>query len=88
MTKKNGMTPTTQKIKGLVDDLGSPDRRIILRTKNKGSWMRLLGTTVTVTLLAATEIFDLLCAHYDVTPANLKKCDVLSKPFSARHRLS
>ena len=43
------------KIKELVDDLKAPDHRLILRTKNTGSWLNVRGTTVTGTVLAAID---------------------------------
>ena len=49
------------KLKGLVDDLEANDRRLILLTKNTGSWLIVRGTTVTGTLLAATDFCDFLC---------------------------
>ena len=60
------------KLKGLVDDLEAPERRLILCANNTGLWLTVQDTTVTSTVLAATE-FRLSCARYDVTPPNLQK---------------
>ena len=52
LSMKNGINEA--KIKGLVEDLESPDRRLITRAKNTGSLMTVWGTTVTGTVLSAT----------------------------------
>ena len=41
-------------IKGLFKDLAALDYRLIIRTKSTGFWLTVRGTTVTVTVLAAT----------------------------------
>ena len=56
------------KIKGLVRDLDTTKRRLILHSKSIGVWLNVQGTTVTGTLLSATESCDFLCARYNVTP--------------------
>ena len=52
----------------LFEDLKAPDSRLILHSKNTGSWLTIWGTTVTSTLLLATEFHDLLFTCYDVIP--------------------
>ena len=59
------------KLKGLVRDLDGTNRRIIICVKITGSWLNIQDTTVTGTVLAATEFINLLYAHYYVTPPNL-----------------
>ena len=51
------------KLKGLVKDLKSTDRRLILSAKNTGCWLTVLDNMVTGTLLAVTEFCDFLCAR-------------------------
>ena len=43
------------KLKELVVDFDSTDRRLILRAKNTGAWLNIWGITVISTVLAATE---------------------------------
>ena len=61
------------KIKVLVKDLEETDHRLIIRTKNTGSWLTVQGNTVTGTLLAATGFSDFLCASYYIIPPNLHR---------------
>ena len=61
------------KLKGIVDDLEAPDRRIILRAKKNGSCLSVQSITITSTLLAPTVFCNFFCARYDVTPPNLLK---------------
>ena len=61
------------KLKGLVDDLEANDRRLILLTKNTGSWLIVRGTTVTGTLLAATDFCDFFVHVMMLTPLNFRK---------------
>ena len=49
------------KIKGLIRDLDTPDRYIILCAKITGVWMNVQGNKVTCTVLAATEFCGFLC---------------------------
>ena len=61
------------KLKELVDCPESPERRLILRLKNTGSWMSVWINMVTDILLAATD-FLIFCAHVIMLPPpNLKK---------------
>ena len=50
------------KLKGLVDDLETTDRRLILQAKNTGHWLRVWVNTVTSTVLSAMKISD-FCVH-------------------------
>ena len=80
------------KLKGLVDDLEASDRRLIIRAKKKGYYLTLRGTTVTSTLLAATEFRD-FCANVMMLPPpppplTLKKSEGCSHYFSIRHIIS
>ena len=77
------------KLKGLVKYIKEFDRRLILRSKRRGSWLTLRGTMVTGIVLAATEFCGFLCAYYDVTPTNLPiKHDGCSSYFSVSHIIS
>ena len=55
------------KLGGLVENLKSSDRRSTLYAKKTDSWMTLKGTTVTSTVLAATD-FVIFCAHVMMLP--------------------
>ena len=46
------------RLKGLVSDLQGTDKRLLLRTKSTGAWLSVRGTTVSGTLLSATEFPD------------------------------
>ena len=61
------------KLKGLAKDIKAIDNCLIIRAKNTVSWPTVRGTTVTGTVLAATEFCGFLCACYDVTPPNQTK---------------
>ena len=50
--------------------------------------MTIWGTTVTVTVLVATEFCAFLYMHYDVTPPNSQNIYSWSSSFSVGHRLS
>ena len=76
------------KLKGLVKALEALDRRLIIHTKNTGSYLIIRGTKVTGTVLAATKIRDFLCACYSFIPISLQKqCDGCSLSFSVCHGL-
>ena len=65
------------KLKGVVNNIKVRDKHILLRSKSTGSWMRVRGTTVSGTLLSATEFRDFLSARYNVSPVNLQShCDM------------
>ena len=76
------------KLRRLVNGLDAPDSRLILCAKNIGSCMTIQGTTVTGTVLAATEFCEFLFARYDVTPHNLKKCHGCNQSLYIHHILS
>ena len=76
------------KLKGLVRNLKGTNRRLILRDKITGSWLSVRGTTVSSTVLSATEFRDLLCSHYNVSPLNLQiHCDGCGSVFEVMHAL-
>ena len=56
------------KLKGFVRYLKDMDRRLTLRIKNTGAWLIVHGTTVSGTVLSATEFWDFLWAHYNAPP--------------------
>ena len=43
------------KLKGLVSDIKSTDKRLILRAKSTGDWPSIHGNTFSGTVLSATE---------------------------------
>ena len=61
------------KLKGLAKDIKAIDNCLIIRAKNTVSWPTVRGTTVTGTVLAATDFCGFLCARYDANPPNLQK---------------
>ena len=52
--QKNRDDANDAKLKELVADLDTTNRRLIIHAKNTGAWLNVRGTTVTGTLLAAT----------------------------------
>ena len=45
-------------LKGLVLNIKGPDKRLLLRAKITGNWLRVRGTTVSGTVLSTTEFWD------------------------------
>ena len=77
------------KIKGLLRDLDTTDRNLILCAKITGAWTNVWGTTVTGKVLLATEFCDFLCAHYNVPPSNPhRKRNGCGTSFNIYHTLS
>ena len=56
--KKDRDAAYKSKLKGLVSDLKVNDNRLILRAKIIGAWLSVHGTTVSGTVLSATEFWD------------------------------
>ena len=57
--------------------------------QKRGARLIVRSTTVSGTLLLATEFCDFLCACYNVTPLNLKShCNGYGTAFKVRHTLS
>ena len=65
--KKNRDDANDAKLTSFVGYLKGTDRRLILQSENKGAWMDVHVTTVTGTLLSATESRDFLCTRYNIT---------------------
>ena len=61
-----------KKLKGLVRNLKDTDNRLILHAKTTGAWLSISGTTVSGTVLCASEFWDFLCARYKLPPLNLQ----------------
>ena len=77
------------KLKGLIRNLDTTDWHFILHAKITVAWLNVLCTTVTGTVLVATESCDLLCARYNVIPTNLeRKCNDCGTYFGVRHLIS
>ena len=53
--QKNGNDVNNTKLKGLVRNIDSTNRSLILRSKNTDAWLNIQDTMVTGTALAATE---------------------------------
>ena len=70
--KKDWEAMYETKLKGLVCDLKGTNRRLILRAKITGDCMSVRVTTVSGTVLSATEFRDFLFARYNVSPLNLQ----------------
>ena len=69
------------KLEESVQDLPKLDRRILLCTKNTGSWLTARGTMVTGTLLSDMEFFDSFCNCYNLIHSNLaKNVTVITNP--------
>ena len=76
------------KLKGLVRNLKGIYKRLLLRAKIKGACLSVQGTTVSGTILSATEFRDFLCEHYNVSPLNLQShCDGCGTAFGVVHVL-
>ena len=77
------------KIEGLVRDLKVTDRRLIIRAKNTGAWMRVRSTTVSDTVFYDMEFWYVLCTRYNVSPLNPQShCDRCGTAFGVTHILS
>ena len=77
------------KLKGLASDLRGTKKRLLLRAKGKGAWLSVQGTKFSGTVLFATESWDFLFAHYNVSPLNLQShCDRYGTAFRVTHTLS
>ena len=61
--KKDWESSYKTKLKGWVRDLKGSYRRLILRAKITGACLKIHGTTVSGTVLSATEFRDFLCTH-------------------------
>ena len=89
MTEINTGTPRTKKLKGLIRNLKDTDNRLILHAKTTGAWLSISGTTVSGTVLSASEFRNILCACYNVSPLNLQiHCDGCGTAFGVTHALS
>ena len=69
------------KIKGPVDDLESPDWRLIIFANNTCYWLSVQGTIVIFTVLSATDFCD-FCEHVMMLPPPKlqEKSTVLLRP--------
>ena len=77
------------KLKGLIRDLKGTENRLIIQAKSTYTWLSARGTTVSGTLLSATEFRDFLCACYNVSPLNLQSnCGRCGTAFGVTHALS
>ena len=57
--KKDQDAAYESKLKGLLSDLKGTNKCLLLRAKNTGAWMSVHGTTVSGTVLSATEFRNL-----------------------------
>ena len=71
--QKNRDAANDATLKGLVGNIKGTKPHLILRAKNTGTWINIHGTTVTGTVLPATEFCYFLCACYNVTPLNFHR---------------
>ena len=77
-----------KQLKGLVRYPKGTDRRIILQSERTGTWMSVHRTTVSGTVLSATEFRDFFCAGYNLSPLNLwSHCDSCGTAFELTHAL-
>ena len=87
--KKDQEAAYKTKLKGLLRYLKVTNRRLILRAKSIGAWMSVSGTTVSGTVLSATEFWYFLCTCYNVSPLNLQsQCNRCGTTFGVTHTLS
>ena len=76
------------KIKGLLSDLKRTDKRLLLYSRIIRDWLSVHVTTVSRTVLYATE-FQFFCTHYNVSPVNLQsRCNGCGTSFGLTHILS
>ena len=77
------------KLKGLVSNLKGTDKRLVLRAKSTGAWTRVRSTTVSGTVLSATEFWGFKCERYNVSPLNPERqCDRYGTAFGVTHTIS
>ena len=77
------------RLKGLVIDIRGTDKGLLLRVKSIGVWLSVRGTTVSGTVLSATEFQYFLCTRYNVFPVNLHiECDGCGTSFGVTNELS
>ena len=77
------------KLKVLVSDLKGTYKRLLIRSKSKGTWLSICGTIVSGTVLYATEFRYFLCARYNVYPLNLQShFNGCGTAFGVTHALS
>ena len=69
--KKDRDIAHKSRLKGLVINIKGTDNLLLLRAKSRGAWMSARCTTVSGTVLSATEFRYFLCACYNVSPVNL-----------------
>ena len=75
-------------LKGLVSNLKGTNKRLLLSAKCTGDWLSVCNTTVSGTVLSATEFRDFLCARYNVSPVNLQShCDGCGTAFVVKNAL-
>ena len=87
--KKYREAKNQTKLKGLVCNIKGNKRRLILRNKRAGAWLSICGTTVSGTVMSATEFRNFLCARYNVSSLNLlSHCDRCGTAFGVTHTLS
>ena len=55
--EKNRDAAYESKTRGLVSDLKGTDNRLLICTKSTGAWLIVCGTTVSFTVLSATELY-------------------------------
>ena len=76
-------------LKSLVSDIKGTDNILLLRSKSTGAWLSVRGTTVSGTVLSATEFRDFLCTRYNVSPVNLQShCGRCGTALEVAHTLN
>ena len=71
--KKDRDSANDVKLQGIVSGQGTFKKRLLLRAKLTESWMSVRDTTVTGTVLAATEFRYFYVLNTTLTPLNLQK---------------
>ena len=74
---------------GTTENLKGTYKHLLLHSKSTGAWLSVHSTTVSVTVLSATEFRYFLCARYNASPLNLQShCDGCGTSFGVTHTLS
>ena len=66
--KKYRDAANDEKLQGIFSGQGALKKRLLLRAKHMGSWTSLQGTTVTGTVIDATEFSDFSVIVTTLTP--------------------
>ena len=87
--KKTRDVAYKSRLKGLSSNIKGNKNSLILRAKITGAWLSIRGTTVSGTVISATEFWDFKCARYNISPIKLQShCDRCVTSFGVTHALN